>query len=160
MHINITCNLPVNIWALLLSPIDIWSVICWQIAHSIDSKVVSICFYSDLSRDQDYSGYYQCHLTDAVGTDGIRGLAFAYPTNPWCYFKTTVKSLIQDGPNHRLKWFSSRLAVAFAQFIEARCWVNNEDVVWAAPIGDAPTTSEWATVLLPTKLWLILEVWQ
>ena len=43
--------------------------------------------------------------------------------------------------------------------IEARCWVENEDVVGAAPIGDAPTTSEWSTTLLPTKVWLILEVW-
>ena len=27
------------------------------------------------------------------------------------------------------------------------------------PTG-APTTSEWSTILLPTKVWLILEVWQ
>ena len=26
--------------------------------------------------------------------------------------------------------------------------------------GDAPTTSEWSTILLPTKVWLILEVWR
>ena len=25
--------------------------------------------------------------------------------------------------------------------------------------GDAPTTSEWSTILLPTMMWLILEVW-
>ena len=29
----------------------------------------------------------------------------------------------------------------------------------AAPTGDAPTTSEWSTILLPTKACLILEVW-
>ena len=34
---------------------------------------------------------------------------------------------------------------------------ENEDVVGAAPIGDAPTTSEWSTILLPTKVRLILE---
>ena len=28
----------------------------------------------------------------------------------------------------------------------------------AAPTGDAPTTSEWSTILLPTKVRLILEV--
>ena len=39
--------------------------------------------------------------------------------------------------------FSSRLAVAFVQYIEARCSVENEDVVEAAPTGDATTTSEW-----------------
>ena len=41
-----------------------------------------------------------------------------------------------------LKCFSYRFAVAFAQSIEARCYVENEDVVGAAPSGDAPTTSE------------------
>ena len=49
--------------------------------------------------------------------------------------------------------------VVFAQSIEARCSVENEDVVGAAPTGDAPTTSEWSTILLP-KVQLILEVWQ
>ena len=43
---------------------------------------------------------------------------------------------------------------------EARCKVENEDVVWAAPTGDAPTTSEWSTILLPTKVCLILETWR
>ena len=34
-----------------------------------------------------------------------------------------------------------------------------KDVVGAAPTGDAPTTSEWSTILLPTKVRLILETW-
>ena len=34
-----------------------------------------------------------------------------------------------------LKCLSSCLVVVFAQSIEARCWVNNEDVVGAAPTG-------------------------
>ena len=42
-----------------------------------------------------------------------------------------------------------RLAVAFAQSIEAS---ENEDVVGAAPTGDAPTTYEWWTMLLPIKV--------
>ena len=37
---------------------------------------------------------------------------------------------------------------------------ENEDVVGAAPTGDAPTTSELLTILLPTKVRLILEVLQ
>ena len=60
----------------------------------------------------------------------------------------------------KLKCFSSRLAVVFVQSAEARYQVENEDVVGAAPTGDAPTTSEWSTILLPTKVHLILEVWQ
>ena len=48
--------------------------------------------------------------------------------------------------------------VVFTQSIEARCLVDDEDVVGAAPTGDAPTTSEWSTILLSTKVRLILEV--
>ena len=55
----------------------------------------------------------------------------------------------------KIKWLSSHLAVAFVQSIEARCYVEYEDVVGAAPTGDAPTTSEWSTILL---MRLILEV--
>ena len=36
----------------------------------------------------------------------------------------------------------SRPVAVFVQSIEARCYVENEDVVGAAPKGDAPTTSE------------------
>ena len=39
-----------------------------------------------------------------------------------------------------------------------RCLVENEDVVGAAPTGDAPFTSEWSIIWLPTKAQLILEV--
>ena len=46
------------------------------------------------------------------------------------------------------------LAVVFAQSIEAMCLVENEDVVGAAPTGDAPTTAELSTMLLPTKVHL------
>ena len=53
------------------------------------------------------------------------------------------------------KCFSCHLAVVSAHSIEAK----NEDIVGAAPTGDAPTKSEWSTILLPTKVPLILEVW-
>ena len=42
--------------------------------------------------------------------------------------------------------------MAFAQSIEAMCLVENEGVVGAAPTGDAPTTSETSTIVLPTKV--------
>ena len=38
--------------------------------------------------------------------------------------------------------------------IATRCLVENEDVVGAAPTGDASTTSELSTILLPTKVLL------
>ena len=44
--------------------------------------------------------------------------------------------------------------------MKPRCQVENEDVVGAAPTGDAPTISEWSTILLPTKVRLILETWR
>ena len=44
------------------------------------------------------------------------------------------------------KYFLPRLTCAFAQSIEARYYAENEDVVGAAPTGDAPTTSEWSTI--------------
>ena len=42
--------------------------------------------------------------------------------------------------------FLSRLVFVFAQSIEDKYYVENEDVVGAAPTGDAPTTSERSTV--------------
>ena len=60
----------------------------------------------------------------------------------------------------KLKCFSPCLEVVYSQPIEARRYVKNEDVVGAAPTGDAPTTSEWSAILLATKVCLILEVWQ
>ena len=56
------------------------------------------------------------------------------------------------------KFFSCRPAVVFAQSIEARCWVENEDVVGAALTVDAPTTYEFSTISLPTKVRLILAI--
>ena len=52
----------------------------------------------------------------------------------------------------KLKFFSCLVVVAFAQSIEAMRKVENEDVVGAAPASDAPTTSEWWSMLLITKV--------
>ena len=35
--------------------------------------------------------------------------------------------------------------------------MEHGDIIGAAPIGDAPTTSEWSTILLHTKVQIILE---
>ena len=51
-------------------------------------------------------------------------------------------SNISRTESQNLNCFSSRLADVFAQYIKA----ENEDVVGAAPTGDAPTTSEWSTI--------------
>ena len=67
---------------------------------------------------------------------------------------------MQYAPNPKLKCLLSHIAVVFAQAIEARCQVENEDVVGSASTGDAPNTSDSWTILLSTKVQLILEVWR
>ena len=64
-----------------------------------------------------------------------------------CYCKV---SNIRRNHVSKLKWFSSRFAVVCAQSTEAKCYVDNEDVVGAAPTGDASNTSELSTISLPT----------
>ena len=56
----------------------------------------------------------------------------------------------------KFKWFSSRLAVVFAQLIEARHWVGKEDVVGAVLTGNCPTACEWWTILIPAKVLLYI----
>ena len=48
-----------------------------------------------------------------------------------------------------LKYSRAVLRLSLPNLLKPRCQVENEDVVGAAPTGDAPTTSEWSTILLP-----------
>ena len=50
--------------------------------------------------------------------------------------------------------------MVFAHAIEAKCQVENEDVVGAAPTDSSPTTSEWSAIVLPTRVQLQLEIWR
>ena len=52
--------------------------------------------------------------------------------------------------SQNLNVFLSCPAIAFAQFIEARCEVENEDVVTTTT-----TTSEWSTILLPHDVFYV-----
>ena len=83
-----------------------------------------------------------------------------YFSTIYSQYTCTVKSLIWVHQIPQLKCFSSRLAIVFAQPIEARREVQDENVVGAAPTGAAPTTSEWTINLLPIKVHLILEIWR
>ena len=67
-------------------------------------------------------------------------------------------SNIRRTKSQHLKDFHTVFGAVFAESLENRCQVENEDVVGAAPTGDAPTTSEWSTILLPTNVRLILEI--
>ena len=58
--------------------------------------------------------------------------------------------------------YVSRLGVQLSLWNKLKPSVKwkNEDVVGTAPTGDAPTTCEWLTILLPNKVPLILQTWQ
>ena len=65
--------------------------------------------------------------------------------NLWhAQMQITYRKICDTHKIPKFKYFLSRLAVVFVQYIEAKCWVENEDVVDAAPTGDAPTTVEWS----------------
>ena len=58
------------------------------------------------------------------------------------YVSTPSNLLYKTHQIPNFKCFLSRLAFVFSRSIEARCYADNEDVVGAAPTGDAPTISE------------------
>ena len=63
----------------------------------------------------------------------------------WCFSRYRQTANIRRTKSQKLQCFSSRLAVVFVQPIEARCLVENEYVIGAAP------TSEGSTIL---SLWI------
>ena len=73
--------------------------------------------------------------------------AFVQIYDIWSSMQPTcrIPSNLQYKPHQipKLKCFSSRLVVVYAQTIDTRCLVENEDVVGAE--------LEWSTILLPTK---------
>ena len=108
--------------------------------------------------------YVHC-FTFCCGYNILGNLVTQQQPDHWTHvallFKHTVKPLnIRRTKSQNLNVSRLVLQLSFAPSIKARCEVKNEDVVGAAPTGDAPTTSEWSTILLATKVRLILEVWQ
>ena len=79
----------------------------------------------------------------------------------WYRKAYTVKYLIWDALNLQI-FYGSRLVVQLSSPNPMKPGVKSrkEDVVGAAPTGDAPTTSEWSTILLPTKAGIISETWR
>ena len=73
----------------------------------------------------------------------------------WIYCKISNISCIKSQNLN-----NSRLVLQLSLPSLLKPSVKNEDVVVAAPTGNALTTSEWSTILLPTKVYFILEVWQ
>ena len=131
-----------------------WQWLEWMIGCCCSSP--NSDHQGDMPHSRCYSWHYSCGFI-VVTTAGECCLLDANITP---LLQCTVKSLIQVTPNPKLKCFSTRLTVVFALYIEAKCSVENEDVVGAALTGDAPTTSEWPTISLPIKVRLILETWR
>ena len=87
-------------------------------------------------------------------------------TTPYIYYHKISKSqainfitdvVVTDRFHCIRHIISSCLAVVFAQSIEARCQVENEDVLGAVSTGSALTKPEWTALLFP-MVWLILDV--
>ena len=57
------------------------------------------------------------------------------------------------GPSHEWMWTATYRQISNIRGTKSQ--VENEDIVGAAPTGDAPTTSEWSTIVLPTKMRLV-----
>ena len=87
-----------------------------------------------------------------TGRACILHVCFDFP-NKSCYCQT---SNVMRTKSQNLN--VSRLV--FAKSAEARCLTKNEDVAGSTPTGDTPTTYEWSSILLPTNVRCVLEVWR
>ena len=88
------------------------------------------------------------------GSDADHGLLLH------CYMRFHYRQVsdIRRTKSQHLKDSHTVLRLSLLKSLEDIYEVDNEDVVGAAPTGDAPTTSEWSTILLSAKVRLILEV--
>ena len=91
--------------------------------------------------------HHGCRCSGCMGHEVI-----TYHDIDYCQFSNIRRT---QSPNINVSRLVLQLSLP--NLLKPWCQVENEDVVGAAPRGDAPTTSEWSTILLPTKARLILE---
>ena len=72
----------------------------------------------------------------------------------------TYRKISNIRPTQNQNLNDSRLIMQLPLPNPFKPYVENEDVVGAAPTGDTPTTSEWSTIVLPSKVRIILETWR
>ena len=128
---------------LILSNIQIWvrGVVVIQFLGGVVAYMGQSDTWASLRRllgcpTQDYCQISNIRYTWLLGC----------PTQDYCQISNISYTKYQN-------WnVSHPVTVVSAQSIEAMCQVENEDVVGAAPTGDAPTTSEWSIILLPAEV--------
>ena len=95
-----------------------------------------------------YCGFYVGKIDGE--TDGeTKGHMYRYTSakDGWPDIIVTANRLYKAQQIQKLKFYSSRLAVVIARFIDVMCSVENKDVGGEAPTGDAPITSEESAIL-------------
>ena len=109
------------------------------------------------------TGWYRSVLRNTTLCEGINRSPVVSPHKGpimWCVVLICLICCQLEQVFKYCQTFSIRHTKSQHLSSEARCYLENAGVVGAAPIGDAPTTSEWSTILLPTKVRLELEVWR
>ena len=104
-------------------------------------------------------GYYCTTGAESATPSGLTAAtAGPCPMGHYCPQQTVTPEPCPAGEN-------GTSSGGYCQTSNIRCtWVGNNiadhsDVVGAAPTGDAPTTSEWSAILLPTQVCLHLNSW-
>ena len=138
---HLTSNLPLlhkSIMDSTVSPKTPPTCVWYSTYHRLSEQgfsVLTCCIYRRISFKYDHFFFKYSHKTLHTCPMKVR-------RRNWVYRKiSNIRHQISN-----LKCFSSRPAVVFGLYIKARCLAENEDVVGAAPTGDAPTTSEWSTI--------------
>ena len=100
---------------------------------------------------------YQNTPTFTVSTDVLTATYIRASTEAQCWLQNKIYrqvSNISGTKSQHLKYSRTVLRL----FLLNPWKPENEDVFGTAPTGDAPTISEWSTILLHAKVRLILEV--
>ena len=99
------------------------------------------------------------HFMASLGYNELRITRMLYSCSNYENLKYRQISNISHTKSQNLNVSCLVLQLSLCNLSNQVLLVENEDV-GAAPIGDAPTTSEWSTILFPTKACLILEIWR
>ena len=118
-------------------------------------------------------GWYVCYILEVSNGSTTQGFKLSVSLSFYWSSQTTVKSLIirhtkfqNLNVSHVLQL---SLVVLQLSLVVLQLSLHNllkpyvrwsmKMYVGAALTGDAPTTSEWSTILLPVEVHLVLEIW-